>query len=146
MEILSIYLFVCLSVITSYSLHYSDSKLTQPPPADLSYATSPMVSNVPHPCLPCLPVNWSPFPVNWSPNEQDHITDQTPPLDFRAAGEDDKDWFLGRHLRSCCAQNMLISLSTFRHFHFHPTDSHSGARVFLCDVIAILLFSFTALL
>ena len=32
-----------------------------------------MVSNVPHPCLPCPPVNWSPFPVNWSPNEQDHI-------------------------------------------------------------------------
>ena len=74
-EILSIYMFVCLSVITSYSLHYSDSKLTQHPPVDISHTTSPTVSNVPHPCLPCLPVNWSPFPVNWSPNEQDHITD-----------------------------------------------------------------------
>ena len=43
-------------------------------------ATSPTVSNVPHPCLPCPPVNWPPFPVNWSPNEQDHITDLSFPL------------------------------------------------------------------
>ena len=72
--------FVCPSVIISYSFPYSNSKLTQPPPVDLSHATSPTVSNVPHPCLPCPPVNWSPFPVNWSPNEQDHITDLSFPL------------------------------------------------------------------
>ena len=37
---------VRLSVITYY-FPYSDSKLTQPPPVDLSHATSPTVSNVP---------------------------------------------------------------------------------------------------
>ena len=61
-EILSIYMFVCLSVITSYSLHYSDSKLTQPPPADLSYATSPMVSNVP----PMSPMPASQLVPQWT--------------------------------------------------------------------------------
>ena len=66
-EILYICPFICPSVINSYSFPYSDSKLTQPPPVDLSHATSPKVSNVPHPCLPCPPVNWSPFPVNWTP-------------------------------------------------------------------------------
>ena len=72
-----VYPFVCPYVITSNSFPYSDSKskLTQPPPVNLSHTTSPTVSNVPHPCLPCPPVNWSPFPVNWSHNEQDHITD-----------------------------------------------------------------------
>ena len=70
---LSVCMFVRLSVITSYSFPFlSDSKLwrvTQP---------LPKVSNVPHQCLPCPPVNWSPFPVNWSPNEQDHSTDLFP--------------------------------------------------------------------
>ena len=50
-------LFICLSVhlsvITSYSFPFSDSKLTQPPPVNLNHATSPTVSNFPHPCLPC---------------------------------------------------------------------------------------------
>ena len=76
-QILSICPFVCLSVcpsvrpsvIISYYFPYSHPKLTQPPPFDLSHATSPTpVSNVPQPCLPCPP-------VKWSPNEQDHITD-----------------------------------------------------------------------
>ena len=40
-------LFIYLSVITFYSFPYSDSKLTQPPPDNLSHATSPTVSNVP---------------------------------------------------------------------------------------------------
>ena len=66
--------------LSFYHFPYSDSKLTQPPPVDLSHTTSPTVSNVPHPCLPCPPVNWPPFPVNWSPNEQDHITDLSFPL------------------------------------------------------------------
>ena len=79
MEILSVHLFVHLSVITSYSFP-SDSKLTQPPLFDLSHRTFPKVSNVPHPCLLCPPVNWSPFLVNWSPNEQDHIADFSFPL------------------------------------------------------------------
>ena len=35
-------------------------RLTQPPQVDLSHATSPTVSNVPHTCLPCPPVHWSP--------------------------------------------------------------------------------------
>ena len=75
-EILSISLSICLSVITSNSFPYLDSKLTQLPPVDLGHTTSPMVSsNVPHSCLPCPPVNWSPFPVNWSRNVKDHITD-----------------------------------------------------------------------
>ena len=74
----SVHLSICLSVITSYSFPFSDSKLTQHPPVDLSHATSPTLSNVPHPCLPCPPVNWFPFPVNWSPNEQDHSTDLFP--------------------------------------------------------------------
>ena len=65
--------FICLSVITSHSFPYSDSKLTQPPAVNHSQVTSPMVSNVPHPCLPCPP-------VNWSPNEQDHIADLTSPI------------------------------------------------------------------
>ena len=34
-------LFICLSVITSNSFPYSDSKLTQPPPVDLSHASLP---------------------------------------------------------------------------------------------------------
>ena len=72
---LSLSLSICLSVITSNSFPYLDSKLTQLPPVDLGHTTSPMVSNVPHPCLPCPPFNWSPFPVNWSPNEQDHLAD-----------------------------------------------------------------------
>ena len=72
-EILSVCLSVCLYVITSYYFPYSDSKLTQPPPVDLSHATSPTVSNVPHLCLPCPPVNWTPFPVNWSTNEHFHL-------------------------------------------------------------------------
>ena len=55
----SVHLSVCVSVITSNSFPYSDSELTQPPPVDLSHATSPTVSNVPHPWLPCPPVNWS---------------------------------------------------------------------------------------
>ena len=46
-EILSIRLFVRLSVITSHCLPYSDSKFAQPPPVDLSHVTSPTVSNVP---------------------------------------------------------------------------------------------------
>ena len=47
-------LFVCLSICPSslQFFSYSDSKLTQPPPVDLSHATSPNVSNAPHPCLP----------------------------------------------------------------------------------------------
>ena len=73
-EILSVRLAVWRSVITSYYFPYSDSKLTQHPPVDLSHATSPTVSNAPHPCPPCPPVNWSPFPFNSSPNEQDHIS------------------------------------------------------------------------
>ena len=56
-------------------------KLTQPPPVDLSHATSPTVSNVPNQCLQCPPVNLSPFPVNSSPNEQDHIRDLFFPLE-----------------------------------------------------------------
>ena len=67
---------ICLSVITSYS----DSKLTQHHPVNLNHATSLTVFNFPHPCLPCPPVNWSPFPVKWSPNEQDYITDLSFPL------------------------------------------------------------------
>ena len=54
--------------LSFYHFPYSDSKLTQPPPVDLSHTTSPTVSNVPHPCLPCPPVNWSPFSINWSTN------------------------------------------------------------------------------
>ena len=65
-------LFICLSVITSYSFP-SDSKLrrvTQPLPR---YPMSPSMSPMPPP--PHSPVNWSPLPVNWSPNEQDHLAD-----------------------------------------------------------------------
>ena len=31
------------------------------PPVNNSHTKSPTVSNVPHPCLPCPPVNWSPM-------------------------------------------------------------------------------------
>ena len=72
MEILSICPSVCLSSLLILFLIHATS------PVDLSHATSPTVSNVPHPCLTCPPVNWSPFPVNWSPNE--HITDLSFPL------------------------------------------------------------------
>ena len=51
---LSVCLSICLSVITSTSFPFSsDSKLTQPLLVHISHATSPTVSNVPHPCLPC---------------------------------------------------------------------------------------------
>ena len=40
-DILFVCSFVCPSFITSYSFPYSYSKLTQPPPVDLSHATSP---------------------------------------------------------------------------------------------------------
>ena len=53
MEVLFICPFVCLSVITSYSFPFSDLKLTQHPPVNLNHTTSPTVSNIPHPCLPC---------------------------------------------------------------------------------------------
>ena len=55
--------------------HARESREMGIPAHPCMQATSPTVSNVPHPCLPCPPVNWFPFPVNWSPNEQDHITD-----------------------------------------------------------------------
>ena len=60
--------------------HARESREMGIPAHPCTQATSPTVSNVPHPCLPCPPVNWSPFPVNWSPNEQDHITDLSLPL------------------------------------------------------------------
>ena len=59
----------------NYYFPYSDSKLTQPPPVDLSHATSPTVSNVPHPCPPCPPVNWS-----TNANGEDHVTNLSFPL------------------------------------------------------------------
>ena len=72
---ISLHLSICLSVITSNTFPYSDSKLTQPPPVDLSQATSPTVSNVPHPCPPCPPVNWS-----TNANGEDHVTNLSFPL------------------------------------------------------------------
>ena len=91
-EILSVCLFVRPSSLLILFLIQTLSSRNLPQ----STLVTQLLPYVPHPCLPCPPVNWSPFPVNWSPNEQDHITDlsfQTPPLlNFRAAGEDDKDW------------------------------------------------------
>ena len=47
-----------MALKSSYSFPYSDSKLTHPPPVDLSHATSSTVSsNVPNRCLPCPPIN-----------------------------------------------------------------------------------------
>ena len=72
--------------VRHHFLLFSFFRLSQPPQVDLSHATSPTVSNVPHPCLLCLPVNWSPFPVNWSPNEQDHIADLCSPTCYKGLG------------------------------------------------------------
>ena len=119
---------VCSSVITSYYFPYSDSKLTQPPPVDLSHATSAMISNVPHPCLPCPPVNWSPFPVNWSPNEQDHISNWgrvMPQLEFFYCFWASKHIYSGpgKHEKCCCIWIMMII------YMHHNADHHLDQKL-----------------